>query len=153
MSIQSLPFLQMPRYEPPLESEPLLQPTNNANRNIRPVADQPQPARYQQLNMDAAATPISPTPRQYRPSPFRCAQLFDPCFENMGGVFNNMLPSRAMITGYTSGIIFAIGWWIFIDGCVFNSVHYNPGSNMNTLSFEDWVPGLLSTLALIMLDS
>jgi hypothetical protein len=26
-----------------------------------------------------------------------------------------------MITGYLSGLLFAIGWWIFIDGAVFNA--------------------------------
>ena len=129
--------VNMPRYEPPLESEPLLQQPPVPNTRILPrtTIDQTQPARYQQLNMDAP-TPITPQ-RQYRPSPFRCAQIFD-CFDS--SILSNWLPTRAMITGYSSGIIFSLGWWIFIDGCVYNSTNYDPSSNMNSLSFEDWVP-------------
>ena len=60
-----------------------------------------------------------------------------------------------MVSGYASGFLFALGWWIFIDGAVFNAVHSAhpsvPGRQpFQTLAFEDWIPGILSTLALFM---
>ena len=142
---------KMPRYEPPAaETEPLLAPSTTPTRpqQTRTASDQ-QPARYQHLNMETHTPITTPTYRQPRSSPLRCQGCFDLCIPSFSD-FNLKLPTRAMITGYTAGIIFSIGWWVFIDGCVFNSVHYVEGGRMNYLSFEDWVPGLLSTLALIM---
>ncbi|TPX57874.1 hypothetical protein SpCBS45565_g08136 [Spizellomyces sp. 'palustris'] len=43
---------------------------------------------------------------------------------------------------------FAIGWWIFIDGVVFSSTRDPPLPVQ--IRFEDWIPGVLSTIALII---
>ena len=41
---------------------------------------------------------------------------------------------------------FALGWWLFIDGIAYASTldEHVP------IRFEDWVPGILSTVALTM---
>lgn len=131
----------MPRYEPtPAEQESLLPQAG-------PPASAPAPARYQQLGVESNPTPYSRNPRR---SPFVCAGCTNALFPIVHDLFNHLIPSRKAITGYFSGFLFALGWWIFIDGCVYNSVKYVPGSNMNTLAFEDWVPGVLSTIALIV---
>lgn len=43
---------------------------------------------------------------------------------------------------------FAIGWWAFIDAVIFSRLHDLPVE----IKFEDWVPGLLSTLSLVMVN-
>jgi hypothetical protein len=45
-----------------------------------------------------------------------------------------------------------LGWWIFIDGAVFNSVKATPDAHFQTLAVEDWIPGVLSTVALIIVN-
>ena len=44
--------------------------------------------------------------------------------------------------------MFAIGWWLFIDGIAYNHSHPNP----SILAFEDWIPGITSTIALIIVN-
>jgi hypothetical protein len=125
----------MPRYEPtPAEQEALL-----------PQA-QPQPARYQQLNVDSAPQTQHRAPR----SPFVCAGC------TRGFTIPDRLkvifPSRKAITGYVSGFLFALGWWIFIDGAVYNAYKAQPDGHWQTLAVEDWIPGILSTLALLIVN-
>jgi hypothetical protein len=64
--------------------------------------------------------------------------------------FKLFFPTKKAITGYTSGLLFALGWWIFIDGAVFNAVRRQ--DNWQTLAVEDWVPGILSTMALLIVN-
>jgi hypothetical protein len=54
------------------------------------------------------------------------------------------------VVGYLSGALFALGWWIFIDAVVFAKTRDPPLPV--PISFEDWLPGILSTLALIMVN-
>jgi len=54
------------------------------------------------------------------------------------------------VVGYLSGALFALGWWIFIDAVVFATTRDPPLPV--AIQFEDWVPGILSTLALIMVN-
>jgi hypothetical protein len=149
-SFPKIPKTGMPRYDPVVneESQPLIvQPTGKP----QPNANVP---RYQQL---AAPTPQNqPTPRnpggtRYQ-SPFVCQPCFDSFFARTAEAFKHYQPTRQQITGYLSGFLFALGWWMFIDGAVFNSVKYIPDSNMNVLSFEDWLPGILSSFALIIVN-
>ncbi|KAJ1679347.1 Vacuolar protein sorting-associated protein 68 [Spiromyces aspiralis] len=51
---------------------------------------------------------------------------------------------------YVSGALFTLGWWFFIDGLVSAKTHENFGAN---LGFEDWLPGLISTFGMIIVNS
>ncbi|KAF9364135.1 hypothetical protein BGX34_002403 [Mortierella sp. NVP85] len=52
---------------------------------------------------------------------------------------------------YISGALFALGWWFFIDAVVY-SKNWNDdeGSKKVSVEFVDWVPGICSTLGMIM---
>ena len=50
--------------------------------------------------------------------------------------------------GYVSGLLFAVGWWIFIDAIVYDKGH--PAIIRPTI--QDFIPGILSTLALITVN-
>ncbi|KAJ3311315.1 hypothetical protein HDV04_004123 [Boothiomyces sp. JEL0838] len=126
----------MPRYEP----------LSTTESGAAPPPELPSGApRYQQLNIDQRTR--TPTPR----SPFYCngcpTLIFPMCETALP-----FLPSRKQITGYLAGSLFALGWWLFIDGAVFNAYKYDPAKNMTVLSFEDWLPGILSSLALIIVN-
>jgi hypothetical protein len=85
-------------------------------------------------------------------SPFYCTDipLFCPSFKFAQ-------PSRIQIVGYTSGFLFTLAWWLFIgikkinplDGVSFASTRRDPV--IVPIAFEDFVPGILSTISLIML--
>ncbi|KAJ1921216.1 Vacuolar protein sorting-associated protein 68 [Mycoemilia scoparia] len=51
---------------------------------------------------------------------------------------------------YFSGGLFTLGWWFFIDGLVSanNIDNYTPRRG-----FEDWLPGLICTLGMIVINS
>ncbi|KAI9223287.1 hypothetical protein BC828DRAFT_376273 [Blastocladiella britannica] len=51
--------------------------------------------------------------------------------------------------GYSCGGIFAIGWWLFLDAVIYAGSHSLPVA----IQFDDWIPGILSTMALIMVNS
>ncbi|EGF78680.1 hypothetical protein BATDEDRAFT_26562 [Batrachochytrium dendrobatidis JAM81] len=133
--------------------------------------------RYQPLSMDtdsnmqhpATGVPVPTTPflgsntgpggpalnihrpNSSRRSPFYCG---DACFtlKNMCLHSTSMLDLvRRQAIGYTAGALFAIGWWLFIDGIAFN------GSKAGSIpvvqvGFEDWAPGIISTVALIIVN-
>lgn len=42
---------------------------------------------------------------------------------------------------------FALGWWAFVDGLSFTAVHDN---RKVAIGFEDWAPGIVTTLGMIM---
>ncbi|KAJ1841016.1 Vacuolar protein sorting-associated protein 68 [Coemansia sp. RSA 2708] len=49
---------------------------------------------------------------------------------------------------YLSGALFTLGWWIFLDGLILSRTH-----DSIALGFEDWLPGLLCTLGMIITNS
>ncbi|TPX51089.1 hypothetical protein SeMB42_g01033 [Synchytrium endobioticum] len=110
---------------------------------------------YQPLSVDSSganyresALASARTPATSGESPaFYCVGLLSGMWENIPW---HKLPSRLMISGYLSGALFAIGWWIFIDGLAFCSTRDPPLPV--PLAFEDWVPGILSTIALIVVN-
>lgn len=61
---------------------------------------------------------------------------------------HKIFPSRSIVVGYLSGILFTVGWWLFFDALIY--------SKYNKLEVQigiwDWIPGLLSTLALIIIN-
>ncbi|DAZ92481.1 TPA: hypothetical protein N0F65_012711 [Lagenidium giganteum] len=50
---------------------------------------------------------------------------------------------------YVSGLLFGVGWWIFIDGAAY-AAHHNSQIPFN---FIKYLPGILTTLAFVMLNS
>ncbi|KAI9206683.1 uncharacterized protein BJ171DRAFT_496585 [Polychytrium aggregatum] len=111
---------------------------------------QPKMPRYQPLSLDPSA-PSSfhrPTPpvRQHN-SPFYCTCCI-PLLQQLGSFFP--FPSRKELAGYAAGALFAFGWWAFIDGVVYASTR--EPSLPNEIRFEDYVPGILSTLSLIIVN-
>jgi len=59
-----------------------------------------------------------------------------------------IFPQRSVIVGYTSGILFTLGWWFFFDAVIY-SKYYDLKVN---IGIWDWIPGILSTLALIIMN-
>lgn len=67
---------------------------------------------------------------------------------------------------YLAGASFAVGWWLFFDACILSTVAMRkarppPGGDDGTplpelppvhISFADWVPGLLATLGMIVIN-
>ncbi|KAJ2814108.1 Vacuolar protein sorting-associated protein 68 [Coemansia furcata] len=49
---------------------------------------------------------------------------------------------------YISGALFTLGWWVFIDGLVMSR-----STTEVNFGFEDWLPGLLCTLGMIITNS
>ncbi|KAJ1720547.1 Vacuolar protein sorting-associated protein 68 [Coemansia erecta] len=50
---------------------------------------------------------------------------------------------------YISGALFTLGWWFFIDGLVLARTTESPVH----VGFEDWLPGILCTLGMIITNS
>ncbi|KAI8140713.1 hypothetical protein BJV82DRAFT_622233 [Fennellomyces sp. T-0311] len=48
---------------------------------------------------------------------------------------------------YLSGMLFALGWWMFVDGLSFSSIL--PDRKVFA-GFEDWAPGIVTTLGMII---
>ena len=71
--------------------------------------------------------------------------ILDICFDCIHEIFL----SRSVVVGYTSGILFTVGWWFFFDALIY--------SKYNKLEVQidlwGWFPGLISTLSLIMYES
>lgn len=107
----------------------------------------PQPNRLpaMEAGQDPTQPLIQPNGRQRR-NPFYCADL---CF-SWWEYSSSFLPNRPQVTGYLSGFLFALGWWFFIDGLAYTSSHFT--DKMNPIAFEDWVPGIVSTLALVVVN-
>ncbi|KAJ2005174.1 Vacuolar protein sorting-associated protein 68 [Coemansia thaxteri] len=50
---------------------------------------------------------------------------------------------------YVAGALFTLGWWVFIDGLVMSRT-----SNASVkFGFEDWIPGILCTLGMVITNS
>ncbi|KAH9273905.1 hypothetical protein BASA83_003901 [Batrachochytrium salamandrivorans] len=88
---------------------------------------------------------------QSRRSPFYCGGL---CL-SFRGIFAQssaiLLHLHRQAVGYIAGALFAIGWWLFIDGMAFNGSVAGKIAVVQT-GFEDWLPGIISTLALIIVN-
>ncbi|KAJ1334401.1 hypothetical protein BSLG_007556 [Batrachochytrium salamandrivorans] len=146
----------MPRYQP------LSMDTNSNQQRASPVSA---PAHPPLLTTSAAASLNagmgegggmgvssyggSLNSGQSRRSPFYCGGL---CL-SFRGIFAQssaiLLHLHRQAVGYIAGALFAIGWWLFIDGMAFNGSVAGKIAVVQT-GFEDWLPGIISTLALIM---
>ncbi|KAI9364412.1 hypothetical protein DFJ73DRAFT_809170 [Zopfochytrium polystomum] len=82
-------------------------------------------------------------------SAFYC-MCFPALLSSLHDRFASRLPTRTQFVGYLSGGLFAIGWWAFIDGVTFASTRDPPLPV--AIRFDDWLPGILSTLALIVVN-
>ncbi|KAF9423340.1 hypothetical protein BGZ76_003664 [Entomortierella beljakovae] len=51
---------------------------------------------------------------------------------------------------YISGGLFALGWWFFIDAVVYSKNW--EGEKKTSVEFVDWVPGICSTLGMIIIN-
>jgi hypothetical protein len=91
----------MPRYDPQPEQEPLLQPQQTV-------------PRYQQLNIEQSLPPRQPRPYMFQ-------HFFENIIPNVSKLLLPFKPNRKIFIGYSAGFLFALGWWIFIDGAVYNS--------------------------------
>lgn len=73
------------------------------------------------------------------------------CLESFFKLLYANLPRISHVVGYGSGFLFSLGWWLFIDGVAFSTTKWNQGAvNFEPIKFEDWIPGIFSTLSLIM---
>ncbi|KAJ3384344.1 hypothetical protein CcCBS67573_g03332 [Chytriomyces confervae] len=136
--------------QPPAAAAPSNQaPTSTVSAASTYIPQQPLDARPTSVPTGNYAQPISTgTQQRYRPaqSPFICSALFTACFARVAKLF----PSRTMAVGYSSGMLFAMGWWLFIDGVVYASTRNK--DELPAVRFEDWLPGILSTLSLIIVN-
>jgi len=58
--------------------------------------------------------------------------------------------ARETILSYSSGILFAIGWWIWIDGVAYA---FHLPEETNRPVFGHWVPGIVSSIGLLMINA
>ncbi|KAL7752588.1 Vacuolar protein sorting-associated protein 68 [Sorochytrium milnesiophthora] len=63
--------------------------------------------------------------------------------------WSDVAPYTHELIGYACGGLFAAGWWLFIDAVVYAGSHSLPVP----ILFEDYVPGILATIALVMVNS
>ncbi|KAJ3145368.1 hypothetical protein HDU89_007122 [Geranomyces variabilis] len=101
--------------------------------------------RYQPLSLDA-----SDSPRPRSKTAFYCGWCGDVVIQLFDGI-SHKFPSRTESVGYIAGVLFAIGWWVFIDGAVYATSRTEPPVPV-PVAFVDWVPGILSTVALIIVN-
>eukprot|EP00307_Rebecca_sp_RCC1486_P001502 CAMPEP_0119414168 /NCGR_PEP_ID=MMETSP1335-20130426/6593_1 /TAXON_ID=259385 /ORGANISM="Chrysoculter rhomboideus, Strain RCC1486" /LENGTH=119 /DNA_ID=CAMNT_0007439027 /DNA_START=26 /DNA_END=382 /DNA_ORIENTATION=- len=52
----------------------------------------------------------------------------------------------ASIGSVTAGLLFGVGWYVWIDGCATAAMTDDP------VKGEYWIPGLLQTIALVMVN-
>eukprot|EP01121_Diplochlamys_sp_Union-15-3_P019891 TRINITY_DN75_c0_g1_i4.p1 TRINITY_DN75_c0_g1~~TRINITY_DN75_c0_g1_i4.p1 ORF type:complete len:149 (+),score=23.77 TRINITY_DN75_c0_g1_i4:60-506(+) len=50
---------------------------------------------------------------------------------------------------YLSGVLFAISWWVWIDA----NAYHNTIKDPIRISFGHWVPGIVATIALVMINA
>jgi len=58
-------------------------------------------------------------------------------------------PKKREIGIYSAGALFALGWWNFIDGITLAS---NNQTSRVHLGIEDWLPGILATFGMIVIN-
>ncbi|KAI9002740.1 hypothetical protein BC832DRAFT_106691 [Gaertneriomyces semiglobifer] len=112
--------------------------------------------RYQPLSLGSPTTPSTNTntiPRSTsHSSGSRRRTVLPPALHNCLASLSQSpyIPSRSQIIGYISGTLFAVAWWVFFDGILFSATREPPVPV--TVRFEDWIPGLLSTISLIIVN-
>ncbi|KAL2912880.1 Vacuolar protein sorting-associated protein 68 [Polyrhizophydium stewartii] len=84
-----------------------------------------------------------------RRSPFYCGGVCVGCGDLVARSTAWMGPYKRQIVGYTAGALFTLGWWVFIDGVSFNATKVTNGV---AVGFEDWLPGIISTISLIVVN-
>ncbi|KAJ3205280.1 Transmembrane protein 50A, partial [Dinochytrium kinnereticum] len=118
------------------------------------------PPRYQPLSVDQSGASYRSTAasglasgassvRSSSRSAFYCSCV--PLY--FGEIWDRVahrLPDRTQVVGYIAGALFALGWWAFIDGVAYSSSRDPPLPN--TIRFEDWIPGILSSVSLIIVN-
>lgn len=109
--------------------------------------------RYEPLNLGSSNSPNT-GPSSSSSSSSRSAFYCSNCCSSLASLLQGIsikAPSRIAVVGYTAGLLFAVGWWIFIDGAVYASTRDSPPVKA-PLAVEDFVPGILSTFALIIVN-
>ncbi|KAF8932581.1 hypothetical protein BGZ58_006917 [Dissophora ornata] len=54
---------------------------------------------------------------------------------------------------YIAGALFALGWWFLIDAAVYSkNWNYDNGDKHVSIEFVDWVPGICSTVGMIIIE-
>ncbi|KAI8915489.1 hypothetical protein DFJ77DRAFT_462840 [Powellomyces hirtus] len=101
--------------------------------------------RYQPLSLDP-----SDSPRPRSKTAFYCGWCGDAIIQ-LFDTISHRFYSRTEFVGYFAGMLFALGWWVFIDGATYASTRPEPGLPVQ-VAFVDWVPGILSTVALIVVN-
>lgn len=77
-------------------------------------------------------------------------------FEQGNSLFRFQLPSLSIgaharsIGIYTSGILFACGFWFFLDAAVYSKV---ANAGLVHMTFVDWIPAICSALGLVIVNS
>lgn len=69
-------------------------------------------------------------------SVFKCNQIMC-CFSGLG----------KQMGVYFAGMLFALGWWAFIDGL---AILWNLQDRKVAPGIEDWAPGIITTLGMIV---
>ncbi|CAG8644059.1 1976_t:CDS:2, partial [Paraglomus occultum] len=64
--------------------------------------------------------------------------------------FPRLADKKRDIGVYFSGVLFAVGWWFFIDAVVYAATMEDPPV---TIKLEDWISGIFSTLGMIIVNS
>ncbi|KAJ3090860.1 Transmembrane protein 50A [Phlyctochytrium bullatum] len=122
------------------------------------------PPRYQPLSVDQSGATYRPTSgatalasgaTSLRSSSssrhaFHCSCIPN-FFQDIWDRNAHRLPEKSMVVGYLAGGLFALGWWAFIDGIAYAGSFTDPPLK-TPIRFEDWIPGLLSTLSLIIVN-
>lgn len=70
------------------------------------------------------------------------------------GLSASLTPSRTKTVGVIAGLFFSIGWWVFFDAFIYTTHGGNetdPAPRV-PIRVEDWIPGVVSTLALIIVN-
>ncbi|ORY37574.1 UPF0220-domain-containing protein [Rhizoclosmatium globosum] len=120
--------------------------TNGAQPQPPTLTNPPPSSVASQLPRRVGGSGSGSGPRRQSPFYCSCAPLVR--------VFQRVFPERAKAVGYSSGALFTIAWWLFIDGLVYHSTRQLPPDSppLPPARFEDWLPGILSTLSLIIVN-
>ncbi|KAI8091947.1 hypothetical protein BDF21DRAFT_410560 [Thamnidium elegans] len=71
---------------------------------------------------------------------FICSRIF--CCFSLGN-------KGKMFGVYFAGVLFALGWWTFIDGL---TILWNLPDRLIAPGIEDWAPGIVTTLGMIIIN-
>lgn len=124
---------------------------------------------YRPLNVEDSSSRNTPSIGNTRPS----RPLRDPLGPFIDWIMT-VIPDKSQIVGYLAGGLFAIGWWIFLDGITIAStlggldacresrencyvvpnvkLCANDACLIESPKFEDWLPGIFSTFSLIIVN-